>query len=334
MKSLLALLFAILLAVPALAGTTPAISCAGNDLIAAMAPEKRAELDAAAAAQPYPVGNLWRATRGDTTITLVGTFHIFDPRMTDKVEKLRPMIRSADALMLEATDKEIAELQAAISTRPELMFTKGKTLPEELSAQEWEDLSAQMSARNVPAFVASKMQPWYVSVLLGMPPCAMDTVTQGSTGLDALLSAVAREEGKPMFALEPYDTIFKAFADIPINDQLDFIRAALPVADEAEDMLATMQASYFREEHRQIWEFSRMKALDEVGDKRIKAEADFARMEEAIVTSRNRNWIKVLDSAAPGKTIMVAVGAGHLSGKEGLLSLLAAEGYTLTRLPF
>lgn len=334
MKILFGLLATAFFACPALAQTAPAVTCAGADMIAALAPAQRAALDAAVAAQPYPSGNLWRATKGDTTITLVGTFHIFDARMPDKVEKLRPLLRSADALMLEATDKEFAELQAAISTRPELMFSQGATLPERLSAQEWSDLSAQMSARNVPAFIASKMQPWYVSVLLGMPPCAMDTVQKGSTGLDALLSAAAREEGIPMFALEPYDTIFTAFGEIPLEDQLDFVRAALPVADEAEDMLATMQASYFREEHRQIWEFSRMKALDEVGEKRAKAERDFARMEEVIVSSRNRNWIRVINSVAPGKTIMVAAGAGHLSGTEGLLRLLEGEGYILTRLPF
>lgn len=328
---LLAIALAALAAVPAAAGP---VTCAGRDLIAGLPPAERAALDAATAAAPYPAGNRWRATRDDSTIEIVGTFHIFDARMPARVARLLPAIRAADAVYLEATEKEIAELQRAMAERPELIATSGPTLPERLTAPEWQTLSAAMEARGIPAFMVSKFQPWYVSVMLSIPPCAMAAMAGGSTGLDRLINEAAKAEGTEVRALEPYDTIFRIFGAIPPEEQLDMIRAALPTAGQAEDLFATMTASYFREDHRQIWEFGRLAALAAAPGQAAKLEEDFRVMEEILITNRNRAWLTRIEAAAPGRRLVVAVGAGHLGGDSGLLNLLARAGYRLERQAF
>jgi uncharacterized protein YbaP (TraB family) len=309
-------------------------TCAGQDLIAALAPGDRAALDEATAAVPYPQGLRWRATGGGRTIDILGTFHLYDPRMPIHVARLLPAIRAADRVWLEATTAEMAELQHAISTRPDLILTRGATLPERLSEPEWQTLSAALTERGIPAFMASKFQPWYISVLLAMPPCAMAAMAGGSTGIDHLIEEAAQAEGVPAAALEPYDTIFTIFGAIPPDQQLDLIRAALPTAGQAEDMLATMVESYFREDHRQIWEFARLAALRADPAARAQLEKDFALMEEALIARRNRAWAEVLTGGDAGETIVVAVGAGHLSGEDGLLRLLERAGFALERLEF
>ena len=178
-------------------------SCAGQDLIAALAPQARADLDRAVDSAPYPQGNRWRATRGARTIDIVGTFHIFDARMTAVSDRLTPVIAAADRVYLEATDREMAELQRAMTTRSDLLLTSGATLPERLSEKEWQDLSAAMTERGIPSFMASKFQPWYVSVLLSIPPCAMSAMAGGSTGLDHMIGQAAAAAGTETAALEP-----------------------------------------------------------------------------------------------------------------------------------
>lgn len=327
---LLSLCLGLFLATEASAQT----ACAGRDLIAALPAAQRAALDAAVAAAPYPSGNHWRAIKGDSTLDIIGTYHLFDPRMPDHLERLAPAILAADSIYLEATDVETAALKAAINTRPELIITQGATLPERLSDAEWRQVSAEMTARGIPAFLASKFQPWYVSVLLSMPPCAMSSMADGSSGLDHLILEIANTHGIPTLPLEPFDTIFRIFDGISPDDQIDMIRAALPLSQNAEDMMATMAASYFRGDHRQIWEYSRLKGIEAAGERRDKAIADFALMEEMLINSRNHNWIKVILGAAPGKKLVIAVGAGHLGGESGLLRLLEQAGYTLTRAQF
>ncbi len=117
----------------ALSPLPAAAACQGRDLLATLPGPERAALEAAVAAQPFAVGNHWRATRGGSTIHVIGTFHMFDARMTMHMRKLMPVLHQAGAIYLEATEKEMAELQAAMASRPELMFTTGPTLPERLT---------------------------------------------------------------------------------------------------------------------------------------------------------------------------------------------------------
>lgn len=319
-----------LLAAPAVAQT----SCAGHDLIATLPAADRATLEQASAAAPFPEGNHWRAEKAGATIDLIGTFHLYDPRMDAPMDRLRPLIGQADAVYLEATDVEIKALQTAVSSKPDLLFTTGPTLPEQLSEPEWSALGTAMNDRGIPAFLASKFRPWYVSVMLSMPPCAMASMQAGGGGLDHLIGDAARALGKPTRALEPYDTMFRAFDRISPEDQLDMIRTALPLASQSEDLFATMTNSYFRETHREIWEFGRLQTLKTTGTDPAKAEADLALMEDVLINSRNRAWMDVLRGESPGKHLIVAVGAGHLSGDQGLLNLLKQDGWTLTRQEF
>lgn len=329
MRLLTLLLPILFLAHPVAAQST----CAGQDLISALTDAERAPLDAAVARAPYPQGNHWRATKGERTLHLVGTLHLFDPRMTAVADRLAPLIADADKLFVEATDAEMKTLQKAIAETPDLIFTTGPTLPEQLTPGEWAKLSDALRDRGIPPFLASKFRPWYLSVLLALPPCAMAGMGAGSNGLDRLVMDAAAAQGKPMESLEAYDTIFRAFNRIAPDDQLNMIRTALPTADRAEDMLSTMIESYFREDHRQIWEFSRLAGLAAAGDDRAKAEADFALMEEVLINERNRAWVEKL-LADDTRTAIVAVGAGHFAGDQGLLKLLESAGFTVERQAF
>ena len=49
-----------------------------------------------------------------------------------------------------------------------------------------------------------------------------------------------------------------------------------------------------------------------------------------MVAGRNKKWISVIKSIIQDCPCLIAVGAGHLPGKEGLINLLRNEGYILT----
>jgi len=52
-------------------------------------------------------------------------------------------------------------------------------------------------------------------------------------------------------------------------------------------------------------------------------------VEEAVLVARNRDWVKAI-GAIRGHPF-IAVGAGHLTGRENLIELLEDQGYTVTR---
>ena len=48
-----------------------------------------------------------------------------------------------------------------------------------------------------------------------------------------------------------------------------------------------------------------------------------------LLDNRNKNWVKQLETILPKKSLFIAVGAGHLSGDNGLINLLRKKGYTV-----
>jgi uncharacterized protein YbaP (TraB family) len=329
------LFLVILLAVfPQLA---PATTCAGQSLLPAMSDADRARLAEAEAAQPYGTGNIWRATRDDREIWIVGTMHIDDPRHDATMDLLRPVFDRTDLILLEATPEEEAALKAAISTRPELLFlTSGPTLPDLLSEDDWMRVAAAASDRGIPGFMAAKFQPWYLSIVLSMPPCMMAQMSEGANGLDRRITDLAQSEGIAMRALEPYYTLFRIFSDEPVEEQVDWITLTMQPTDAAEDMFATMSELYFSERHSAIWEMSRIEAERQGDLTPAEIDAQLAKMEEAVALARNRAWIPVILNALAETSgpIVVAAGAAHLGGSEGVLNLLAAQGFALERQAF
>jgi uncharacterized protein len=307
--------------------------CVGENLLDRLAPAERAALDARAAAVPYPKGNYWRATRGGQTITMIGTYHLEDPRHAATRATIAPAITAARTVLVEAGPEEEARLLAHLARDPSIMMiTEGPTLLEQMPPEDWDRLAAAMSERQIPAFMAAKFQPWYVTVMLSIPPCSM-TEMADANGLDASVIAAAQTQQIPLRALEPYDTIFSIFGAMTHDEQIDMINTSLAMEDRAVDMSITLADAYFDQDSRVIWELLKQMSLDLPGYTPEKVQAEFAQMEEAMMASRNRNWIPVMEDAAKDGPVFAAFGALHLSGDDGVLALLERAGWQLERLP-
>lgn len=315
---------------PGLAGA----ECRGSNIFQALPAAQQQTIRAATDAAPFAQGLLWQATRGDDRITLLGTYHFADPRHDAIMDRIAPMIAQASTLLVEAGPAEEAALMADLARKPELMVNQtGPTLPESLSPEEWAQLSTAMQARGMPGFMVAKLRPWYVTMMLALPPCAVaDQAALTEDGLDQRVIAVATKAAIPIRALEPHDTVFGLFDSMSPEDQLGMIRSTLAVEPQAEDFSATLADSYFAQDARLIWELSRHMALQTPGYTAEQASRDFALFEEALMTKRNRAWIAVLEQAAAEGPAFAAFGALHLSGETGVLALLQAKGFALERL--
>lgn len=313
--------------------TQAAAQCDGTDLRTTLTPSEQKALRAAVADTPYPAGTLWRAQRGDAVIHLIGTIHLDDPRLEPRVTALRGLVENAATLLLEIAPADEARLQAELTGNPEMLLLTEATLPELMEEDAWQALSQAVSARGIPPFMAAKFQPWYLSMLLGIPACAMADVSE-KNGLDARLADLANAAGVPMASLEPFDTIFKAFGGAPLDEQIAMIESTLVAPNVSEDMFATVLAGYFSENTAESWELSKLLARRYSTVSAEESNAMFAEMEEMLLTARNRAWMPVILEAAGPQPIVVAAGAGHLPGEAGLLNLLAQEGFALTRIPY
>jgi uncharacterized protein len=320
----------------ALSTSLPArAQCAGQNLFDAMDPARLAEITTAADAAPFARGNFWQAVRGDEVITIAGTYHFDDARHAPNIAALTPFITDATTVLVEAGPDEEKALMQKMAREPSgMVITEGLPLNQRLPPEIWDPLSDAMSNRGIPPFMAAKFQPWYVLTLLSIPPCAMAQMTEKPKGLDGAVIDTALAAGVPVRGLEPFDTILKIFNDITPEELTELLVSTLAIEDMSEDYFTTLVDSYFAGQSRMAWELMRFAGYDTPGYTRAQIDADFARMEELIASSRNRAWIPVLTEAAAQGPVFTAFGALHLSGQDGVLNLLQKEGYTLKELPF
>ena len=321
------------LALFALAGLPAAAACTGESYLDRITEDQRDRLNARVAGLPFAEGLVWQATRQDDTITVVGTMHIYDPRLDDLNDSLTGLIETADLVMLEATPEEEAQLQNLIVTDPGRLFiVDGPTLPELLDEDTWQMIADAASQRQIPPFMAAKMQPWYLSLMLAIPSCAMSDMMAGTRGLDQMIIDTATAADVPMQAVEDFTTLFDIFQTDTIEEQVDLLRVNLMAPAVQEQMFVAMLDRYFAQDVGRLWELSRI-AMEDIPDlDPAEGSQMFAEMEDALLITRNRQWIPViLDAMKTHDDVVVAVGAAHLIGEDGVLQLLQNAGWTLER---
>ena len=318
-----------------LLGLPAAAECVGTSYLDQLTPAQQADLAAATDALPYSQGTLWTATRDDRTITVIGTMHIYDPRLEPVYAEIKDEVQSADLILLEATPAEEAELQDLIISDPDLLFiTEGPTLPTLLDEETWGLIAAAATDRGIPGFMAAKMQPWYLSLILSIPPCAMQDMLSGDLGLDHMISDAALAAGVPMLALESVTTLFELFTDNPIDEQIDMLMVNLTNPEIQQQLFVSMLDSYFAQDVGTLWEMSRIAMTEIPGIDPETATAVFNEMEQSLLITRNRNWMPVIaEASAEHDKLVVAVGAAHLIGEYGILYFLETDGWTLTQIP-
>ena len=70
--------------------------------------------------------------------------------------------------------------------------------------------------------------------------------------------------------------------------------------------------------------------LEKLEELMMKTDMGIGNFTDVLLYNRNRNWVEKLKEILPKKSVLVAVGAGHLPGEKGVINLLRKAGYTIT----
>ncbi|MES0863016.1 TraB/GumN family protein [Ruegeria sp. SCPT10] len=308
-------------------------TCEGHDLRPLMSTAQQDRLDQSLANIPYAEGNHWIARKGDTTLHLIGTLHTNDPRMDAVVERLAPALSQADAFYFEVTQAEMKTFEQGLAQDlSPVMITSGPTLIDLMSAEDWAKLSNTLAERGIPSWMAAKMRPWFLSMMLGIPPCLMQS-PDAKYGMDARLTDLAETHDIPQHSLERVEDLMTMFDDLPMQEQVESLVRMTGALQSDANHLATMANAYLEEKHAQILQLARLQGLEASGLSETEYAVEWDRFEHKMLIERNANWMEHILSIQ-NQTAVIAVGAGHLGDDFGLLALLEQAGYTLTPAPF
>ncbi|WP_339109316.1 TraB/GumN family protein [Thioclava sp. GXIMD4216] len=304
-------------------------ACSGANLFDALPREVRAMMLERAHAVTHGQGLVWRATKGRQSILLIGTNHVPDSRHIALLQEVQAEFGRVKALYVEAGPDEEAALQKAMAERTDLMFMTDKTLPDILPEADWQALRKAGKDRGIPGPLLAKMQPAFVMITLAMPRCMIEALQAGQGGVDKRLIAEATRQHVPIVALEPYDTLFRVMDGLSQEDAIAMLQSTLAATEDGDATMATLADLYARGEVQLIWEFERQQALER-GDPPAEVERQLALTHSLLIAGRNRTWVPEIEEAAAKGPIMVAAGALHMVGEDGVLALLERDGWKVS----
>jgi hypothetical protein len=231
----------------------------------------------------------------DTTVYVFGTFHALDGRSDWFNDQVRDAFDRSDELVLETV---IPELPAArvftAATKPQVR-----------------GLSVTPSA----SFLATTRMAINAGQSQGM---------QVGNGADMILRQAAEAQGKQVEGLETLEFQLNMFNRMPSGDA----RAPRP-GDPVAESPPMESLSKSMAEMQSAWKSGDQAVFVRMLDQLRRGSPETYRM---MFTERNTRWADWVAARmqTPG-TVFVAVGAGHLAGKDSLLVRLAERGIESSR---
>ena len=264
---------------------------------------------------PAPSPALWEVKAKDGTVEgwLFGTIHVLPDGVNWRTETLEQALEKTEWLMVEVSDlNETGNLQLLFL---ELGMSEGlPPLRQRVSEEYRRDLRDLMAQGNYRDGDLARLETWAAALTLAQ------IVIEGDpeNGVDRALIA----QFPARIELEGARTQLEIFDSLPEKEQRDLLEALLKDnrihAPAEERRLAKMWVSGDLEEYLD----GRNDSV--LSDKELRA---------ALLTNRNTAWIEKIIAEMPQRgPLMIAVGAAHMIGDDGLPTLLTAKGYTVTRI--
>ena len=308
-------------------------TCTGTNILDELRtsdPPVHSAILAAAADTENANAIFWRVEKAGTAPShLFGTVHLTDERVHRLSPAVQAALDGARRLVLELDDLSPDAMQQQIAKSPHLvglmLYTDGRRLDRLLGGTDYATLSQALSRSGVPAQAVGAFRPWIVTLMLAVSECEQHRMKTGLLSLDARLAKETEKRGLKALGLETVASQLQAMAGVPEPDQVEVLKSTVRYYHRVDDFIETMVQLYLRRELGALWPLQ-LALAEKVGI----ARQAFDSYERALLTTRN---LGMRDAALPHLAeghAFIAVGALHLSGKSGLVSLLRGAGYTVT----
>jgi Uncharacterized protein conserved in bacteria len=258
---------------------------------------------------PHGQGLLWKIELPGTRPSyLFGTIHLEDPRITT----LPPPVRNAFD-RAQSFSMEVIMHPAARATFAESIYMTGQT-----SLRDYLDgaLFARLArlAKNhyaIPEHVLEHMKPWAVFTILSRPR------PQTGRVLDHELQDQALAQGKPVYGLETVEELIAALDGIPTDQQIKILVDTVCNYDLIAAQIEELTELYQKRDLAAMMALTARAHTDEIL---------FEALINRIVYQRNERMVERITPRLAEGNAFIAVGAAHLAGTRGLLTLLEKRG--------
>jgi uncharacterized protein YbaP (TraB family) len=246
-----------------------------------------------------------------TASYLYGTIHILPKDQFELSNSIKRAFDASKTIAMEV-DLDMSGAQK-IALAQQVLLPEGKTLKDFMEPQDYIKLKAycldslQWSESKFER--SSKLKPMFFSSIL------IQESMSDMASYEMEFNKMAKKKKKETIGLETIEFQLGLFDQLPMSTQVDMLKA-----DYISDMKSydTLLSCYLKED------------LETLGKLMADETAAYPEFNEILLVQRNKSWIAPMKTQMQKESTFFAVGAGHLSGPEGVIALLRAQGFTVT----
>lgn len=270
---------------------------------------------------PFGQGLLWQLEKeGAPTSYVFGTIHIADQRVLNLPDVVIDALNRSERVIFELVFDSSVRTTMAQS----MVLTDGRTLAQIVGPELFEKSKTVAQSYGLPPQALQIMKPWALIPIFSFPPEQFALVAGGQAPLDEWLQIEVARAGKRVEGLETLAEQLALFEGSSEEEQVTMLKAVVEDRESVQRQFQAMLTSYLEHDLASIYDEMLRQTENE-----LKEVADF---EDKFVIDRNYRMVERALPHLGAAPSFIAVGGLHLPGNEGIIALLQAEGYKVTRL--
>ena len=260
---------------------------------------------------------LWKVHSGQKVLYLAGSVHALGADSYPLSAAYESAFNSSGTLVEEINLAEAEQLAAAPLLLSKGLYTDGRTFESAVGKDTATLVATRLKTTGIPMEMIRTMKPWMVMLLITAFE-AQKAGLDAALGLDKYFFDKARAASKPVLALETAESQIDRFDKMPESLQEQMLRSTLTELDSQQNSVAAMINA---------WKTGNAAALEKMS---LSSFDGYRGAYTSLIVERNNNWVPQIEACmARPQPCFVVVGAAHLIGPDGLLTLLKKKGYQI-----
>ena len=302
-------------------------ACHGADLthVAGLAAAETARADDLVNAD----GLMWRIEKPNLAPSyLFGTIHSTDDSALEVARRAAQLIKDAKVVATELGGPfdvvEKANMTAAILAQA--LDRDHDTFEGVIAPEDRQQIEKLLAGQGYPAAFAHHLKPWFLAILTALPACEAEREALDLPEVDQFLAQTAKDSHVKVIGLETPQEQLDAIATVRPEVAAALLAVAAREPAMTDDLYATLLRLYREGRPAEILPISDV--VGGLSEAERSAQDQFMRV---LLVGRNAVMAERAAPLLASGGAFIAVGALHLTGKDGLVERFRTEGYKVTK---
>ncbi len=269
---------------------------------------------------------MWKVTKGNNELYLFGSIHATDGKVRNLPSYVQDAFDECDYLALEIdTEGLLNDLPQMYSLMQKMIYTDGTTIKDHISGETYNAAVKYLTDKDMymPYYDNFKVMTW-ISLLENS--LLMESGIDTDDSMESIMTEKANKDGKEILEVENLEIQLAVFDKI--SDELADVIIGSYIADGAAEEIKNSMTELYT-----AWKKGEeVSGEDDMEELPVDLRDDYKVYNDAMLINRNAGMAdKAEEYMNDGKKVFFMVGAAHMYGESGIVSLLEKRGCTVER---